>query len=105
GVSAIGAAAARLGWPLAQKDEILTVCPASYHADDIGAILDRGGASCWLKAADVLPQLVEALRRRGRLDRAALVERLGRPEERIVRDLNEALGAVLSYFSLVLVRS
>jgi precorrin-2/cobalt-factor-2 C20-methyltransferase len=105
GVSAMGAAAARLGWPLAQKDEILTVCPATYHADDIGTILDRGGASCWLKAADVLPRLVAELRRRGRLDRAALVERLGRPEERIFRDLTEALGADLSYFSLVLVRS
>ena len=104
GVSAVGAAAARLGWPLAQKDEILTVCPATYHADDIGAILDRGGASCWLKAADVLPRLVEELRRRGRLDRAALVERVGRPDERIFRDLTEALGADLSYFSLVLVR-
>jgi precorrin-2/cobalt-factor-2 C20-methyltransferase len=104
GVSAISAAAARLGWPLAQKDEILTVCPATYHADDIGAILDRGGASCWLKAADVLPRLVEELRRRGRLDRAALVERVGRPDERIVLDLAEALGADLSYFSLVLVR-
>lgn len=104
GVSALGAAAARLGWPLAQKDEILTVCPATYHAEDIGAILDRGGASCWLKAADVLPQLVEELRRRGRLDRAALVERVGRPDERIFLDLTEALGADLSYFSLVLVR-
>jgi precorrin-2/cobalt-factor-2 C20-methyltransferase len=105
GVSALGAAAARLGWPLAQKDEILTVCPATYHADDVGAILDRGGASCWLKAADVLPRLVEELRRRGKLDRAVLVERVGRPDERIFRDLTEALDAGLSYFSLVLVRS
>jgi precorrin-2/cobalt-factor-2 C20-methyltransferase len=105
GVSAMGAAAARLGWPLARKDEVLTVCPATYHVDQIGAILDRGGASCWLKAADVLPRLVEELHRRGWLDRAALVERLGRPDERIFRDLTEALDADLSYFSLVLVRS
>ncbi|HEX8204390.1 MAG TPA: precorrin-2 C(20)-methyltransferase [Isosphaeraceae bacterium] len=105
GVSALGAAAARLGWPLAQKDEVLTVCPATYHAEGIGAILDRGGASCWLKAAAVLPRLVAELRQRGRLDRAALVERLGRPDERIFVDLTAALGVDLSYFSLVLVRS
>ena len=104
GVSALGAAAARLGWPLARKEEILTVCPATYHADQVGAILDRGGPVCWLKAADVLPRLVEELRRRGRLDRAAVVERVGRPDERIFRDVSEALGADLSYFSLVLVR-
>lgn len=104
GVSAISAAAARLGWPLAQKAEILTVCPATYHPDEIGAILDRGGSSCWLKAADVLPRLSEELRARGRLDRAALVERVGRADERIFLDLTAAMGATLSYFSLVLVR-
>jgi precorrin-2/cobalt-factor-2 C20-methyltransferase len=104
GVSASSAAAARLGWPLAQKDEILTVCPGTYHADEIGEILDRGGSVCWFKAADVLPRLVEELRRRGRLDRAALVERVGHPDERVFLDLTEALSEDLSYFSLVLVR-
>jgi precorrin-2/cobalt-factor-2 C20-methyltransferase len=104
GVSALGAAAARVGWPLAQKEEILTVCPATYHAEEIGAILDRGGPVCWLKAADILPRLVDALRLRSRLDHAVLVERVGRPDERIFRDLTAAQGADLSYFSLVLVR-
>lgn len=104
GVSAISAAAARLGWPLAQREEVLTICPASYHEEEIGAILDRPGAVCWLKAADVLPRLVDELRKRNRLDRAALVERIGRPEERIFRDLRLALTEKLSYFTLVLVR-
>jgi precorrin-2/cobalt-factor-2 C20-methyltransferase len=104
GVSSLGAAAARVGWPLAQKDEILTVCPATYHDEEIGAILDRGGPVCWLKAAGILPRLVEALRLRSRLDRAVLIERVGRPDERIFRDLAAAQGEDLSYFSLVLVR-
>jgi precorrin-2/cobalt-factor-2 C20-methyltransferase len=104
GVSALAAAAARVGWPLAQKEEILTVCPATYHREQIAEILDRGGPVCWLKVADVFPQLVAELRRRDRLDRAVLVERIGRPEERIVHDLTEALGRDLSYFALVLVR-
>jgi precorrin-2/cobalt-factor-2 C20-methyltransferase len=104
GISAIGAAAARLGWPLARKEEILTVCPATYHPDAIGSILDRGGPVCWLKAADVLPRLVEELRQRGRLGGAVLVERVGRSDERIFDDLTEAMAHDLSYFSLVLVR-
>lgn len=104
GVSASSAAAARLGWPLAQKNEILTVCPGTYHSAEIGAILDRGGPVCWFKAADVLPRLVEELRRRDQLDRAVLVERVGHPDERVFRDVTEALAVDLSYFSLVLVR-
>lgn len=104
GVSAISAAAARLGWPLAQKAEILTICPATYHEDEVAEILDRGGPVCWLKAAGVLPAIVEGLRRRGRLGRAALVEKVGRSDERIFYDLESALGEDLSYFSLVLVR-
>jgi precorrin-2/cobalt-factor-2 C20-methyltransferase len=104
GVSSVGATAAKLGWPLAQKDEVFTICPATYHVDEIGAILDRRGTICWLKAADVLPELVAALRDRDRLRRAALVENLGRPGERIFRDLEAALAEDLSYFSLVLVR-
>ena len=104
GVSSLAAAAARLGWPLAQKDQMLTICPATYHVDEIGAILDRGGMSCWLKAVDVLPRLAEELRVRGLYGRAAVVERLGRPEERVFRDLDAALAVDLSYFSLALVR-
>ena len=46
GVSAISAAAARLGRPLARKHEVLTICPATYHAADIGAILDRHESTC-----------------------------------------------------------
>ncbi|MDR3637202.1 MAG: precorrin-2 C(20)-methyltransferase [Isosphaeraceae bacterium] len=104
GVSAISAAAARLGWPLAQKAEVLTICPATYHAEQLGTLLERGGSICLLKAAGVLPTIVAELRRRGRLDRAALIEKVGRPDERIFRNLEEALGQDLSYFSLVLVR-
>jgi precorrin-2/cobalt-factor-2 C20-methyltransferase len=104
GVSAVSAVAARLGWPLAQKQAILTVCPAMYHAEEIGTILDRGGSTCWLKAREVLPELVSSLGERGWLSRAALVERVGRPDERIFLNLAEALPRDLSYFSLVLVR-
>jgi len=104
GVSSIGAAAARLGWPLAQKGDILTVCPATYHDGALGAILDRGGPVCLLKAAAILPTLIRELKTRGRLADAALVEKAGRPDERIFLDLERVPGEGLSYFSLVLVR-
>lgn len=104
GINAVSAAACRVGWPLAQKDEILTICPATYHADEVARILDQGGPVCWLKVVGALPGIVQELRIRNRLDRAVLIEKVGRPDERIFHDLTEALGQKLSYFSLVLVR-
>jgi precorrin-2 methylase len=82
---------------------MLTICPATYHAEDIGAILDRNDSTCWLKANDVLPTLVGELRLRGLLKRGALVENVGRSSERVFLDLQEALDVHLSYFSIVLV--
>ena len=84
---------ARLGWPLARKEEILTVCPATYHADEIGAdprprragLLAQGRRRPAAAGRGTAPS-------RARLDRAALVERVGRPDERIFHDLTEALG-------------
>jgi precorrin-2/cobalt-factor-2 C20-methyltransferase len=104
GVTSISAAAARLKRPIAIKDEIFSVCPGTYHRDEIGAIVDRGGPMCWLKARDILPELIEALGARGKLADAVLLERVGRPDERVVTNLTEALELDLSYFSLVLVR-
>src|SRR5438128_726463 len=39
GVSSITAAAARAGWPLAQKNEALAVVPAGYHPEQLAKIL------------------------------------------------------------------
>ena len=58
-------AAHQLGGPIARKEEVLTVCPAGYHEDQIGALLDRGGPTCWLKVRGVLPRLVAELKSRG----------------------------------------
>ena len=41
GVSSITAAAARVGWPLARKDEPFLVVPASHHAADLARWIDR----------------------------------------------------------------
>src|SRR5947209_2107236 len=57
GVSSITAAAARVGWPLAQKDQALAVVPAGYHADHLGALLDQFPTVCLLKPSSVLTQI------------------------------------------------
>src|SRR6266851_7566979 len=51
GVSSITAAAARAGWPLAQKDEALAVVPAGYHPELLAKILHDFPTVCLLKVS------------------------------------------------------
>jgi precorrin-2 C(20)-methyltransferase len=103
GVSSITAAAARAGWPLAQRDEMLAVVPASYHAAGISSLLEQFPSVCLLKARAVLPELEPMLRQATPDRRALYVENLGTPREWMTQDLAEAAGRK-EYFSLVLVR-
>jgi precorrin-2 C(20)-methyltransferase len=103
GVSSITAAAARVGWPLAQKDEIMAVVPASYHESHLADLLDAFPSVCLLKAAPALPQIEQALRRGGAERQAVYVENLGGADEWITHDLRAAVGRK-NYFALVLVR-
>ncbi|HEV3262342.1 MAG TPA: precorrin-3B C(17)-methyltransferase [Gemmataceae bacterium] len=103
GVSSITAAAARVGWPLAQKDEMLAVVPAGYHADELGALMEQFRTVCLLKPASVLPRIGQQLRVSGPRHEAVYVEELGTDLEYVTQD-----WAVISdrknYFSLLIVR-
>jgi precorrin-2/cobalt-factor-2 C20-methyltransferase len=103
GVSSITACAAAAASPLASRDEILTVVPAT---------LDEAALGCALAAADnaavvKLGRHVEKLRRvlggLGRLEGAVYVERASLPQSRIL-PLAEVDAAAAPYFSMALVR-
>jgi cobalt-factor III methyltransferase len=99
GVSSITAAAARVGWCLARRDEPFAVVPANYHAENLRSLMDGFPTVCLLKPGSVLPHLQQTLGDR----EAVYVEELGTPREWITRDLATAAGR-RNYFSLVLVR-
>ncbi len=103
GVSSVTAAAARVGWPLAQKDDTLRVVPAGYHAHQLPALLAEDSLVCLLKVQSVFPQLLATLEELGPGYEAAYVENLGTDREWITHDLADAVGRD-RYFSLVLVR-
>src|SRR5262249_6313164 len=83
GGSSITAAAARVGWPLAQRDEMFAVAPASCPPYELRELLGRCATVCLLKASA------------GVLQRAALgdeceavyLEELGGAQEWITGDL------------------
>jgi precorrin-2 C20-methyltransferase/precorrin-3B C17-methyltransferase len=103
GISAVSAAAARVGWSLARKGETLAIVPASYHGDALPEILERFTSVGLLKAAPVLPQVADALALRGSSCEAVYLENVGTDREWITRDLSAARER-REYFAVVLVR-
>src|SRR5947199_111615 len=85
------AGAARVRRPLAQKDERLAVIPASYHGDELPALLEQFETLCLLKVSQALPQLVEKLETLGTTHEVVYVENLGTAAEWITADLREAI--------------
>lgn len=103
GVSSITAAAAAVGWPLAQKDDLFAVVPASYHAADLQRLIASFPSLCLLKVPQALPAIEQALASFGPEREAVYLENVGTPQEWITRDLSEIADRT-AYFSLVLVR-
>jgi precorrin-2 C20-methyltransferase/precorrin-3B C17-methyltransferase len=104
GVSSITAAAARVGWTLAQKDETIAIVPAGYHPDKLHSLIETFSTVCLLKVPQAIPQLVKVLDAFGLEREAVYVENLGTPQEWITTDLTRAVDRQ-GYFALVLVRA
>lgn len=103
GVSSLTAAAAAAAQSLVQSDETLAVIPACHHADDLERLIEMHDRVALVKVGSVFSEIVSLLKRRGWLDRAIFLERVGTCEERIVRDLESVDPDTVSYFSIVLV--
>ncbi len=101
GVSSITAVAARVGWPLAQKDEPLLIVPAHYHADQLSQWLKEFPRICLLKPTAALPELTRLVSDQ---HEAVYVEEATTDREWLTHDLHEA-SRRQHYFSLVLIRA
>ncbi|MCI8538081.1 MAG: precorrin-2 C(20)-methyltransferase [Oscillospiraceae bacterium] len=101
GVPSFCAVAARLNTSLCEGSDRLLVVPASY--EHLEESLDVRANKVLMKAGKSIGELQEALRRRGELDRASLVENCGMENERVYQrfaGMEEKTG----YFSVVLVK-
>ncbi|HLJ97337.1 MAG TPA: precorrin-3B C(17)-methyltransferase [Gemmataceae bacterium] len=103
GVSAITAAAARVGWPLAQKDELLAVVPANYHREDLRPVFENFQTVCLLKPSAAMPEIVRALEDSELPHSLAYVEEGSTAKEWITHD-RAALAGRNHYFALLIVR-
>lgn len=105
GVTSITAAAAAAGQPLVARGGRLAVVPALYGTDELRRTLEDFDTVVLLKANRVLEQVRPVLDDLGLAERATLVARCGRPEQRVVRGLQNLRPSDLDYFSLIIVRN
>lgn len=105
GVSSFAAAAAASGVTLAEEDETFAIIPAAYGVEVIEHLLDEFDTLALMKVKPLMGEVIELLERRDLLATSVFVERVGAPEERIVRNIEILKGETVHYLSLLLVQN
>lgn len=104
GVTSVAAAAAALGRPLVERDEVLTVLPGTLPPDELAARLAQTDAAAIMKLGRTFTGVRAALATAGRLDEACYVERASTDAQRTAPLADVAPDSV-PYFAVGLVPS
>ncbi|AUG81138.1 precorrin-3B C17-methyltransferase [Kitasatospora sp. MMS16-BH015] len=104
GVTSVSAAAARLGKPLVEAEEVLTIIPGTLPEEELTARLAATDSAVVMKLGRTFPAVKRALERSGRLAEAQYVERATMPGERTA-PLAEVDEEGVPYFSVAVLPS
>ena len=105
GVSSFAAAAASSGLTLAEEDETLGIVPAAYGVEVNDRLLAEFDTLVLMKVKPMLDEVIDLLAQRNLLAHACFIEKVGAPDERIVRDVASLRGHTVNYLSLLLVHN
>ncbi|MEV5376271.1 precorrin-2 C(20)-methyltransferase [Streptomyces nondiastaticus] len=104
GVTSFSAASARLGEPLVEGEEVLTILPGTLPEEELAARLAATDSAVVMKLGRTFPAVRGALERSGRLDDARYVERATMSGERTGR-LADVDPSSVPYFSVAVLPS
>ncbi|MEU5052772.1 precorrin-2 C(20)-methyltransferase [Streptomyces sp. NPDC021096] len=104
GVTSFSAAAARLGTPLVEGEEVLTILPGTLPEEELTARLASTDSAVVMKLGRTFPAVRGALERSGRLAEARYVERATMSGERTGR-LADVDPESVPYFSVAVLPS
>ncbi|MEV1047093.1 precorrin-2 C(20)-methyltransferase [Streptomyces sp. NPDC049916] len=104
GVTSVSAAAARLGTPLVEGEEILTILPGTLPEEELTARLAATDTAVVMKLGRTFPAVRGAFEASGRLDEARYVERATMAGER-TGELAAIDPASVPYFSVAVLPS
>lgn len=103
GISSVNGAASRLGIPLAEGDEHVSIIPATDDYETMKQVIERNDCIVFIKVAKVIPLMIRILRELDLLECASVVTKVTSDEE-IIWNMNEIEHADLEYLSLMVVR-
>ncbi|MGW4893359.1 precorrin-2 C(20)-methyltransferase [Kitasatospora sp. NPDC004240] len=104
GVTSVSAAAARLGQPLTEAEETLTIIPGTLPEEELTARIASADSAVIMKLGRTFPTVRRALERAGRLADARYVERAFMDGERTL-PLAEVDADSVPYFSVAVLPS
>ena len=102
GVTSLTASAASLGKPLAARNDVVKILPATLPAERLRAELQTAEAAALIKVGRHFKKVRDVLNELGLTCRATLIENATRDDERIV-PVAEVDGDAVPYFSTILV--
>ncbi|MFI6683156.1 precorrin-2 C(20)-methyltransferase [Streptomyces sp. NPDC050485] len=104
GVTSVSAAAARLGEPLVEAEEVLTILPGTLPEEELTARLAATDSAVVMKLGRTFTKVRRALERSGRLEEARYVERATMAGER-TGQLTDIDPESVPYFSVAVLPS
>ncbi|MBT9139698.1 MAG: Cobalt-precorrin-2 C(20)-methyltransferase [Dehalococcoidia bacterium] len=104
GITSFSHLASRLGIPLTEKDETLTIVPATAGEEILDRVLDCSGNLVLMKVYRSLPVIVEKLKKSGHLENAVMVSKCGWDDEEIYYDLEKIQGDRIHYLSTIIAK-
>ncbi len=102
GVSSLNACAARAGWPLASRGDVLSVLPATLNEEILEARLRETASAAIIKVGRHLDKVLKIINKLGLAGNACYVEHATMGCEKILPVAGLALEAA-PYFSMILV--
>lgn len=105
GIPAFLALAARLGRPVAEQEEVVTVLPATAPREKMDRVIAVSDSLVIMKVYKSWPAVKELLIEHGFIDNAVMISRAGLPDEEVFRDLRAIpADAKLNYLSTILAK-
>lgn len=104
GITAFCAIGSKLGYPLVEGNDILSIIPATADAEKIRSVMAVTDNVVLMKVYKNFPEIVDLLTENKLTDRAVMLSRCGLPDEEVIRDLEAEKEKKVNYLSTILAR-